>query len=551
MQGGSVQQEMFMSNPGLNRRQTHLQQICSLNVDVPQRTCRMTNIVCTVGPSCESTETLCNMVASGMNICRFNMAHATHEWHLRTLQNLRQAIVKMQRSHSAVATAIDITGPGVRLGQFSEDIEVPVHLSTGATITMSGDKSIKKSCTKEKVYVIPGFIERAKVGDEIFIDDGPLCFKVTKKVSASEMLCEVVHSGEMHHKCLAHIPMTTPIMAQYLSEKDKKDIKFCVDNGVDMVFVSWVLEPEMITAVRDALGDAKDKVMVVAKIESYSGVKRIDDILKVADGILIARGDLGNDIPPEKVFLAQKMIIGRANLAGVPVICAAQMLESMVSNARPTRAEASDVANAILDGADCVMLSRETALGRDPARVVHTLAQICQEAENALYHDRTFRDLRLCTALPTDRAHATAISAVEAAIRGSASAIIVVTNSGRSARLIARYRPHCVIIAITKSQYTARHLNLHRGVFTVLHTGTSAPEWYLDVDNRIHNALRVAMDQGYVKPQDKAILVTGHQAGPGSTNTIRSIIIPRREERPCFLAIAQCRTDDGEDSCSD
>ncbi|RUS72311.1 hypothetical protein EGW08_019919, partial [Elysia chlorotica] len=282
-------------------------------------------------------------------------------WHLQTLRNLREAIDQSYEvNHGAVATAIDITGPGVRLGRFSEDVEVPVQLKKGATVIMCSDKTIKKACTKEKVYVIQGFIMRAKVGDKIFIDDGPLCFKVVKKVSLEEMVVEVLHQGEMSHNGLVHIPMTTPNIVdvdEYLSEKDKKDIKFGVDNEVDMVFVSWVLQPEMITAVREALGDAKDRVMVVAKIESYSSVKRIDEILEVADGILIARGDLGNDIAPEKVFLAQKMIIGRANMAGKPVICAAQMLESMVTNARPTRAEASDVANAILDGTDCVMLS--------------------------------------------------------------------------------------------------------------------------------------------------------------------------------------------------
>ncbi|RUS78507.1 hypothetical protein EGW08_013719 [Elysia chlorotica] len=226
------------------------------------------------------------------------------------------------------------------------------------------------------------------------------------------------------------------------------------------------------------------------------------------------------------------------------------MLESMVTNARPTRAEASDVANAILDGTDCVMLSRETALGKEPARVVQTLAQISQEAENALYYDATFRDLRFATPIPTNVTHATSIAAVEAAIRGSASAIIVVTNSGRSARLIARYRPHCIIIAITKSQHTARHLNLYRGVFSVIHTGSSNTEWYCDVDQRIHYALGVAMDRGYVRPNDKAVLVTGYQAGPGSTNCVRSIVVPRREEKASYLAIVS-HTNNDDDSCSD
>lgn len=542
--------------PGLSLKQTHLQQICNLSVETQERTYRMTNIICTVGPSCDSVDMLRQLINNGMNICRFNLAHANLDYHLQALHNLREAFAESKNTaHSIVATAIDISGPCIRVGSFKKDLKQPIKLSHGQMVTLTSDEAFKELSDTENVYVPQSFVKIAQKKDQIYIEDGPLCFEVQDKDDVA-LRCSVVNNGEICNFYQCHIPMKLPVENAELTEKDKKDIEFGIQHNIDIVLVSWVWCPEIITAVRAQLGEANSRMKVIAKIENYEGVKRIDEIIEVADGILVGRGDLGIDIPPEKVFLAQKMIIGRANLAGKPVICAAQMLDSMVTNARPTRAEASDVANAILDGTDCVMLSKETAVGKNPVAACSMLVQICTEAENALFHARMFRDLRQATRIPTDNVHATSIAAVEAALRCSAAAIIVVTNSGRSAAMIARYRPHCIIIAITKSNHTARCLNLHRGIFAVLHTGASCDEWYMDIDMRIHYALAFARDRGYVRHRDRAILVTGQQSGPGSTNTVRSILIPHENEKPHYLNTPHTQkhlgiaTSEDEDSCS-
>ncbi|KAH9504492.1 hypothetical protein Btru_062918 [Bulinus truncatus] len=542
---------------GLNLRQSHLQQICSLTVEPQERVYRMTSIICTVGPSCDTVDKLKGLIENGMNICRFNLAHADHDYHLKVLHNLRDAVAASKgTAHSIVAAAIDISGPCTRIGAFKKDILLPIKLQSGHLATFTSDETFKDQSDIENIYVPHSLVQRAALKDHIYIEDGPLCFEVQDKDDVA-LRCLVVHGGEVSNFYQCHIPMKLPTDNPQLTEQDIKDLEFAAKHNVDIVLVSWVWCADIIHSVRQHLGEASSRMKVVAKIENYEGVKRINEIIEVADGILVGRGDLGIDIPPEKVFLAQKMIIGRANLAGKPVICAAQMLDSMVTNARPTRAEASDVANAILDGADCVMLSKETAVGKHPVSACCMLSQICTETENALFHARMFKDLRQATIIPTDNVHATSIAAVEAAFRCFASAIIVVTNSGRSAKLIARYRPHCIIIAITKSNHTARCLNLHRGIFAVIHTGGSCDEWYMDIDMRIHYALAFARERGYVKPFDRAILVTGQQSGPGSTNTVRSIVIPHENEKPHYLNIPNTRehlglSDDEKDmSCSD
>ncbi|XP_005103610.1 pyruvate kinase PKM [Aplysia californica] len=522
--------------PTLSTRMTPLQQICTLDVYKETHPYRMTNIICTVGPSCDSVETLSQMIEHGMNICRFNLAHADHEYHAKILRNLHEAVSQSkQKALAEVATAVDISGPGIRIGQFKQDMKLPLKLVSGQRAKFSSEASLKDSMDAENIYVEQSFISRAEVGNQVFIEYGPLSFEVLEKDETS-LTCVVVNPGEIKSHQPCHIPRSLPCLQPQLTDKDKQDLAFAVEHNVDIVLVSWVWSPEFVAAVKAELGkEVAARVKVIAKIENYQGVKSVDEILKVADGIMVARGDLGIDIPPEKVFLAQKMMIARANRAGKPVICASQMLESMVTNARPTRAEASDVANAILDGADCVMLSKETAIGRYPVSAVKTLNSVCQEAENAVYHAKAFTEIRNVTPLPTDKPRATAIAAVEAALRCHASAIVVITSSGRSAMDIAQYRPHCVVIAVTKSIHTARCLNLYRGVFSVVHTGASCDEWYMDVDMRIHYALQRARERGYVKTGETAILVTGFQSGPGFTNTVRSVRIPPEEHKPHYL----------------
>lgn len=276
----------------------------------------------------------------------------------------------------------------------------------------------------------------------------------------------------------------------------------------------------------------------------------LDEIIAASDGIMVARGDLGIEIPPEKVFLAQKAMIARCNKTGKPVICATQMLESMVKKPRPTRAESSDVANAILDGADCVMLSGETAKGDYPLECVLTMANICKEAEAAIWHKQLFIDLSTSIKPPVEAAHTVAIATVEASIKCFATAIIVITTTGRSAHLISKYRPACPIIAVTRNGQVARQCHLYRAILPIHYTGTSQanqdptlhftnlktisdqalPDWLKDVDARVQCGLQFGKRQGFIKVGDPVIVITGWKQGSGYTNTLRIVYVSNQGE---------------------
>ena len=274
------------------------------------------------------------------------------------------------------------------------------------------------------------------------------------------------------------------------------------------------------------LGNKGRHIKIISKIENHEGVKRFDEILEATDGVMVARGDLGIEIPTEKIFLAQKMMIGRCNLAGKPIICATQMLESMVVKPRPTRAEASDVANAILDGADCVMLSGETAKGLYPVKAVEMMHSIACEAEAAIHHRQLFDELRSLTPLPTDNTRTVALATVEASVNCFASAIITLTMTGRSAFLMAAYRPRCPIVAVTRDARLARQLALYRGVYSVLDDAMFADEWANDVDRRVWLAFDVGVARKFFRGGSTVVVATGWQAGTGHTNTVRVVTVP-------------------------
>jgi len=359
------------------------------------------------------------------------------------------------------------------------------------------------------------------VGGLIFIDDGLISVEVLEKSDVA-VKGKILNTGKVGSRKGVNLPNCN-VDLPAVSEKDKADLKWGVEQGVDMIFASFVRKAADVHDVRKALGPNGQHIKIISKIENHEGMQKYDEVLEATDGIMVARGDLGIEIPPEKVFLAQKMMISRCNIAGKPVICATQMLESMTYNPRPTRAETSDVANAVLDGSDCVMLSGESAKGNYPVETVTMMNRICREAESAIFYSSLYAELNANSKKPMSVEEAVASSAVNAAFESDIKAIIVLTTSGTSARLVAKYRPPCPILTVTRDACVARQLHLHRGCVPLVFHTEKLPLWQDDVDARIKHAIDQGRLRNILKTGDHVIAIQGWKGGVGNTNTFRML----------------------------
>jgi len=486
---------------------------------------RKTAIIATIGPKTNSVEKLNELRRAGVNIVRMNFSHGEYEYHQSVIDNTRAAVAADPEGRP-VAIALDTKGPEIRTGLMKDGIDIPIK--AGHEFTVTNDLKYSKNGDDEILYMDYANLSKVTApGKLIYVDDGILSLLVTA-IDGGNVRVRALNNGVLSSRKGVNLPKTD-VDLPALSEKDKADLQFGVKNGVDMIFASFIRRAEDVRDIRKVLGPDGANIKIIVKIENEQGVANFDEILAETDGVMVARGDLGIEIPASNVFYAQKMMIAKCNMVGKPVIVATQMLESMTYNPRPTRAEVSDVANAVLDGADCVMLSGETAKGSYPTQSVLMMAETCLLAEAAIAYPVVFDELRAITPRPTDTVETVAMAAVAAASEQNAAAIIVLSTSGNTARLVSKYRPSVPIITVTRNEQTARQIHLHRGCYPFWYPeprGIEAHQWQTDVDNRIRFGLRNALKLNIIKPGSTIVAVQGWKGGLGHTNTLRILSVP-------------------------
>ncbi|KAG5797646.1 hypothetical protein H9Q69_003312 [Fusarium xylarioides] len=489
----------------------------------PQRNYRRSSIICTIGPKTNSVEAINKLRDSGLNVVRMNFSHGSYEYHKSVIDNARES----EATHAGrnVAIALDTKGPEIRTGNTPNDEDIPI--SAGHEMNITTDDSYATACDDKNMYVdyknITSVIEPGRV---IYVDDGVLAFDVLEIKDEKTIRVKARNNGAICSKKGVNLP-NTDVDLPALSEKDKADLKFGVENNVDMVFASFIRRAQDIYDIREVLGEKGKHIQIISKIENRQGLNNFKEILEATDGVMVARGDLGIEIPAAEVFAAQKKLIAMCNLAGKPVICATQMLESMIKNPRPTRAEISDVGNAITDGADCVMLSGETAKGSYPSEAVKEMHETCLKAENTIPYVSHFEEMCTLVKRPVSTVESCAMAAVRASLDLGAGGIIVLSTSGKSARMLSKYRPVCPIFMVTRSPTTSRFAHLYRGVYPFLFPETKPDfnqvNWQEDVDRRIKWAVNNALQLNVLTPGDTVVVVQGWKGGMGNTNTLRIV----------------------------
>ena len=467
---------------------------------------RKTKIICTLGPATNDEATLRQLVRSGMNAARFNFSHGTHESHLEQLSKLKQVRAELGAN---VATILDTKGPEIRVKTFGTG---SVQLRQGEAFTLT---TREVEGDRRQVSVTYGELHaELSPGCRILLDDGLIELAV-ERVTGRDIHCRVTTGGTLSNNKSINIP-DVPIPLPSLTEKDEADIRFGVEQGFDFIAASFVRRAEDVQDIRRVLRKwGGSDVSVIAKIENREGVDHLDEIIAAADGVMVARGDLGVEIPAHEVPILQKQMIAKTILAGKPVIIATQMLDSMIRNPRPTRAEISDVANAVFDGTSCVMLSGETASGKYPLEALRTMVDTVEAAEGAIHYWGRFRKAAFTPggSIPDAITHTCCLTAMDL----EAKAILAASCSGSTGRLISRFRPACPIIVLTYTERVRRQLALSWGAQPYLIHNTDSTDELFDM------AVERAVQEGEVSPGDTVVITAGVPIGTvGSTNLIKA-----------------------------
>lgn len=462
---------------------------------------KKTKIVCTIGPVTEEKYRLIELVNAGMNVMRLNFSHGDFSEHQKRVDSIREA---MKETGKTVAILQDLCGPKIRIGTFKDKM---ITLHEGKTFTLTTDEM---EGTEEKVHInYPQLPKEVKAGSIIMLQDGTKRLEVVE-VKGNDIVCKVMIGGKLSGRKGVNVPGAN-LSISALTEKDKEDVKFGIKNGVDFIALSFVRRASDVSDLRKILNDAKCGAHIIAKIETPEALTCIDEIIEVSDGIMIARGDLAIEIPAEEVPLMQKIIISKCNAVGKPVITATQMLESMIKNPVPTRAEVSDIANAIIDGTDAIMLSEETTLGDFPIEAVKVMTKVALRIEKEVYTRDTIAEY--------DESHGVtdvvSQSAVRAAHSIGASMIVALTRSGRTAKMIARYRPAERILALSDGEDNLSKLMLTFGCYPIKVPTFNTAEEVMAIIRK------TLLDNKILKKGDKVVVAAGMPFGiANETNMI-------------------------------
>jgi pyruvate kinase len=467
---------------------------------------KKTKIICTIGPASNSHKILKELAEAGMDVVRLNFSHGTHKEHLEVIRSIRRISAELNKP---IGILQDLAGPTMRIGKVKEGVVLKEgFVFTLTTKEIEGDENTAFISYKQ----LP---KEVKPGEPIFIDDGRIKLRVIRH-DMGNIVCQVVRGGKLKSDKGVNLPQTK-LSISSITQKDIDDLNFGIEEGVDLISLSFVREVDDIKNLRKLLKEKNVDIPIIAKIEKKEAVENIDKIIKSADGIMVARGDLGIETSLAKVPLVQKKAILEANLFGKPVITATQMLESMVDEDIPTRAEVTDIANAIFDSTDALMLSEETAIGKYPVECVKKMVEIAVEAENSLEYEAILKDKMELRRISTTEAIGYAVA--QMAMDLGASAIITCTHSGMTARMIAKYRPSAPIIAVSPSIETVRQLTLSWGVYPV------KSDKFDNTDDMMEMAIERAKSTGIFRSGDKVVITGGVPVGgPDTTNFLRVLV---------------------------